>query len=198
VPIVLLLAGLNGLIFEIVLWNVVENYAFTGSSGLVSYGAVVGALAWGYVITRAVKQPAPERLDLIAVIFPLILGIYRIGCLLNGCCHGMEIEGFLARFLYGDTSGGIHRYPTQIMLMLMNFGLFTWLWLRRKRKSFDGEQALLFLMLYSLGRLIIDAFRELPRVLGLLSLHQLSEIVILLIATGVFFYVRRRAMTQKG
>jgi phosphatidylglycerol:prolipoprotein diacylglycerol transferase len=198
VPIGLLLAALNGLVFEIVLWNFVENYAFTGSSGLVSYGAVVGALAWGYVFTRAVKGPVPERLDLIAVTIPLILGIYRIGCLLNGCCHGREIGEILALDFISHQGDATLRYPTQVMLMLMNFGLFAWLWWRRKRKSFEGEQALLFLILYSLGRLIIDGFRELPAVLGPLSLHQLSEFAILLIASGVFLYVRRNEKLQRN
>lgn len=197
VPIVLLLAGLNGLIFEILLWNILPNYAYTGSSGLVSYGAVLGALAWGYIVTRAIKQPVAERLDLISVILPLILAIYRIGCLLNGCCHGREIGGLLANLLLGVSGDGVSRYPTQIMLMLMNFGIFAWLWRRRKRKSFDGEQTLFFLLIYSLGRLIIDAFRELPRVLGPLSLHQLSELTILLITIGVFIFVRRKAKLHK-
>jgi phosphatidylglycerol:prolipoprotein diacylglycerol transferase len=198
VPIGLLLAALNGLVFEIVLWNLVENYAFTGSSGLVSYGAVVGALAWGHIFTRAVKGPVPERLDLIAVTIPLILGIYRIGCLLNGCCHGREIGETLAFDFLSNHGDSVARYPTQVMLMLMNFGLFAWLWWRRKRKSFDGELALLFLILYSLGRLIIDGLRELPAVLGPLSLHQLSELLILLIAIGAFVYVRKRDVIEKG
>ncbi len=197
VPVGLLLAALNGLVFEIVLWNLVENYAYTGSSGLVSYGAVLGVLAWGYFITRAVKGPVPERLDLIAVTLPLILGIYRIGCLLNGCCYGREIGEVLALGFILNQGDSVVRYPTQVMLMLMNFGLFTWIWWRRKRKSFDGELALLFLILYSLGRLIIDGFRELPAVLGPLSLHQLSELVILLITVTMFVYVRRRGLIEK-
>lgn len=198
VPIGLLLAGLNGFVFEILLWNLVENYAFTGASGLVSYGAVVGALVWGYVFTRMAKGPIPERLDLIAVTIPLILGIYRIGCFLNGCCHGREIGEILALDFLLSHGDSVVRYPTQVMLMLMNFGLFGWLWWRRKRKLFDGEQALLFLILYSLGRLIIDGFRELPAVLGPMSLHQVSELLILLIASAVFVYVRRRGLIEKG
>jgi phosphatidylglycerol:prolipoprotein diacylglycerol transferase len=190
VPIVLGLAVLNGLIFEIVLWNILPDYEYTGPGGLVSFGAVLGALAWGAILTRAFKQPIAERLDLIAVILPLILGIYRIGCFLNGCCYGKEIDGFLATILIGGNGDGVHRYPTQIMLMLMNFAIFAWLWLRRKKKSFQGELTISFVTLYALGRLFVDSFRELPRVLGPLSLHQLSSLAILLVAIGAYLVLR--------
>jgi phosphatidylglycerol:prolipoprotein diacylglycerol transferase len=191
VPIVLILGWLNGLIFEIVLWNFLPNYAYSGPSGLVSFGPVLGALAWGYILTKVMKQPIAERLDLIAVILPLILGIYRIGCFLNGCCYGKEIEEFLAVHLFGGNGDEVLRYPTQIMLMLMNFAIFVWLWQRRTKKSFQGELTLSFLALYALGRLIIDAFRALPSVLGPLSLHQLSAIAILLITIGIYLYLRK-------
>jgi phosphatidylglycerol:prolipoprotein diacylglycerol transferase len=197
IPVVLGMGALNGWIFEILLWNILQNYEIAGSVGLVSYGAVLGALGWGYVLTKARKQSVPERLDLISEILPLILGIYRIGCFFNGCCHGREIGEFFAGGLLGGSENAMPRYPTQIMLMLMNFGIFAWLWHRRKRKSFEGELALSFLLLYSMGRFIIDAFRDLPQVLGPLSLHQLSEVAILLITIGIFIHVRRRALPSK-
>lgn len=186
-PIALGLAVLNGLIFEIALWNILSNYEFEGAGGLVSFGAVMGVLAWGYVLARVTRKSPAEQLDLISVILPLILGIYRIGCLLNGCCYGMEIEGSLATPLVGMMGVTAPRYPTQIMLMLFNFALFAWLWMRRKKKRFQGEITLSFLLLYSLGRLIIDAFRDLPRVLGPLSLHQLSAIAVLLITICISY-----------
>ncbi|HEY71265.1 MAG TPA: prolipoprotein diacylglyceryl transferase [Anaerolineae bacterium] len=198
VPIVLGLAVLNGLVFEITLWNILPDYEYSGSGGLVSFGAVLGALAWGAVLTRVFKQPITERLDLIAVILPLILGIYRIGCFLNGCCFGKEIQGLLAVYLFGQNGDGVHRYPTQIMLMLMNLAVFAWLWQRRMKKSFHGELTLSFLVLYSLGRLIIDAFRALPNMLGPLSLHQLSALAIFMITIGFFIHLRRTELLQEN
>ncbi|MGD8813308.1 MAG: prolipoprotein diacylglyceryl transferase [Anaerolineales bacterium] len=196
-PIVFFLGWLNGLIFEIGLWNILPNYVYSGSAGLVSFGAVLGALAWGSVLTKAIKQPIAERLDLIAVILPLVLGIYRIGCFLNGCCYGKAIEDFQAIDLSVLSGDGVPRYPTQIMLMLMNFVIFGWLWIRRKKKTFQGEQTLSFLTLYSLGRLMFDAFRELPSVLGPLNLHQLSSIAILSITIGFWIYLRKAGILQK-
>ena len=83
------------------------------------------------------------------------------------------------------------------MLMIFNFALFAWLWLRRKRTSFDGELTLAYLMVYSLGRLGIDAFRSLPRVLGPFSLHQLASMTILLISGIIYLKLRtsKRSMT---
>lgn len=196
IPVALALAALNGWGFEIALWNILQNYEFEGSGGLVSFGAVLGALGWGFALAKLARQAPGKVLDVISVALPLILGIYRIGCLLNGCCHGMETDGFLAMQLPGGNGVWAPRYPTQIMLMLLDFGIFGWLWLRRKKKSFQGELTLSFLWLCSLGRLVIDAFRDLPRVLGPLSLHQLSSLAIMLITIGIAYHMwraRRRA-----
>jgi phosphatidylglycerol:prolipoprotein diacylglycerol transferase len=190
VPIVLLAASLNGLLFEILLWNILGNYEFPDSTGLVSFGVIPAVMAWGCILAKATKRPAAADLDTIALILPLILAIYRIGCLLNGCCHGMEIGGALAELLLQLKEGWVARYPTQVLLMLMNFGIFSYLWLKRKRKKFQGELVISYLLLYSSGRLIVDALRDLPRVLGPLSLHQLSSLVILLITIGITLHLR--------
>jgi phosphatidylglycerol:prolipoprotein diacylglycerol transferase len=192
IPISLILAVLNGLFFEVVLWNLLQNFEFELFGGLVSFGAVLGALGWGYVLAKITRQPAGPGLDAISVVFPLILGVYRIGCLLNGCCYGRETDGILGMVLPGGGGVWAPRYPTQIMLMLFNFALFAWLWLRRKRTAFQGELTLGFLLLYSGGRFFIDAFRDLPGVLGPLSLHQLEALAIFLV-TSVFGLKMRKA-----
>jgi phosphatidylglycerol:prolipoprotein diacylglycerol transferase len=191
VPLALLLAALNGWIFETGFAEGLRSLARADYSGLVSFGAILAALAWSYLYSKLVKIPTGLLLDGISVVLPMVLGVYRIGCILAGCCHGLETEGFLG--LYLPDRGGVwaNRYPTQIMLLLFNFALFGWLWSRRKRRVFDGEQIMLYLFVYSLGRLIIDALRDLPRVLGPFSLHQLTSLAILLIVSYSAFELWR-------
>lgn len=191
VPLALLLAALNGWIFEVGFAEGLRSLARADYTGLVSFGAILAALAWGYVYSKLAKIPTGLILDGISVVLPMILGVYRIGCILAGCCHGLETDGFLGFYL--PDTGGIwaNRYPTQIMLLMFNFALFGWLWSRRKRRAFDGEQMMLYLFIYSLGRLIIDALRDLPRVLGPFSLHQLTSLAILLIVSYSAFELWR-------
>lgn len=80
--------------------------------------------------------------------------------------------------------------------MLFNLGLFAWLWSARKKKSFDGIITIYYLVAYSLGRLIIDAFRDLPSALGPLSMHQLMALIMLLAtlyAYAEIWFARRSA-----
>ena len=197
IPFAYFMGMVNGTLFNPYFYRALTESRIILSGGLVSFGAILGSLFMGMVCAKRLKLPTAMTLDLIVLAWPLILGFLRIGCLLNGCCHGLETEGFLGVFLPGRFAIWASRYPTQIMLMIFNFALFAWLWLRRKRTSFDGELTLAYLMVYSLGRLGIDAFRSLPRVLGPFSLHQLASMTILLISGIIYLKLRtsKRSMT---
>ena len=185
VPATLFLAALNGFIFLLGrFWGFASLRVFF-SGGLVSFGAVLGALLTGWIFARIRKQPVGTSLDLISLVLPLILAVYRIGCLLNGCCYGVETDTFAGLFLPGKFGEWAVRYPTQIMLMLFDVVLFGWLWRMWKRKPTPGDLTLTFLVAYSAGRLVIDAFRDLPAVLGPLSFHQLVAFMILAVSMVV-------------
>lgn len=191
VPFALLLGALNSLLFWLGLFDALRNLYRPFSSGYVSYGVILGALFLGWVFARRRERSAGPALDLISLTFPLMLGIYRIGCLLNGCCHGLETDGFLGMYLPGLNNIWADRYPTQIMLIVFNLGLFAWLWISRKKVPFEGSLTLSFLFWYALGRLAIDALRELPRVLGPFSPHQLASLAILLMTLYIYFELWR-------
>jgi phosphatidylglycerol:prolipoprotein diacylglycerol transferase len=185
IPLGLLFGYINGLIFIVGFLDKLDNLEHALSGGLVSFGAILGIFLWGYIIlVKILKSPIPVGLimDAIAVVMPLVLGVYRFGCILNGCCHGLETDNFLGLYLPSLYGIWANRYPTQIMLMIFNFALFAWLWPKRTKKPFEGSLALYYLFTYSLGRLLIDSFRDLPRVFGPFSLHQITASAILLIS----------------
>ncbi|HEY69157.1 MAG TPA: prolipoprotein diacylglyceryl transferase [Anaerolineae bacterium] len=197
VPLALLFAALNARIFKVGFSNALQNLGSVDYLSLVSFGAVLGVLFWGAIYARLTKVPTGLILDTVATVLPLILSIYRIGCILTGCCYGLETDGFFSFYLPGRHGVWAPRYPTQIMLFLFNMILFLWLWMRRKRKAFAGQQVLILLIIYSLGRLAIDALRDLPRILGPFSLHQLTAMAILLISSYTAFELwRERRASQ--
>ncbi|KAF0109116.1 MAG: phosphatidylglycerol:prolipoprotein diacylglycerol transferase [Anaerolineaceae bacterium] len=184
IPAALLLGVVNGILFRLLLrWDVLGLHEFF-TTGLVSFGAVLGALLTGWIFARLRKQSAETALDVIALSLPLILGVYRIGCLLNGCCYGVRTDGFWGVFLPGRFGEWANRYPTQIMYMLLDFAIFGFLWWRRAHKPVPGSQTVIFLLLFSAGRLLIDSLRDLPRVFLGMNFHQLVSLVILLAALG--------------
>jgi phosphatidylglycerol:prolipoprotein diacylglycerol transferase len=196
IPFAYLMGLVNGWLFNVDFNKALSTGRIVLSGGLVSFGAILGSLWMGMICARRLNLNIAESLDLFIPAWPLILGFLRIGCLLNGCCYGLETDGFLGVVLPGKWGEWALRYPTQIMLSIFNFALFAWLWPRRRRTAFEGELTLNYLMLYSLGRLGIDAFRALPRVLGPFSLHQLTSIMILLVS--VIIYLRMRYSSDKS
>ncbi|MGD8815219.1 MAG: prolipoprotein diacylglyceryl transferase [Anaerolineales bacterium] len=198
VPLALVFAALNAWVFEVGFSNVLQRIGSVDYLGLVSFGAVLGVLFWGFIYARLTRIPTSLILDTVATVLPLILCIYRIGCILTGCCYGLETDGFLGVYLPGRHGIWAPRYPTQIMLFILNLAIFAWLWWRRKQKSWPGQQVLLFLFTYSLGRLAIDALRDLPRILGPFSLHQLTALAILLITSYTAFELWQARRTSKA
>lgn len=193
VPVALGLGFVNGFLFRLV-----RHWGFIGlddffSGGLVSFGAVLGALLTGWVVARLRRQSAAESLDVVALVLPLILGVYRIGCLLNGCCYGVETDGILGVWLPGPFGEWASRYPTQGMYLLLDFSLFGYLYLRRRHRPYPGSQALAFLFLFGLARFFLDAFRDLPPILGALNFHQLAALAILAAAGGGYLWRWRSA-----
>ena len=189
-PLALLFSLSDRLIFDNSFFYTFQNLEILLSFGLVSsFGVIWRMLLFGYLIAKWKRENPALLLDLISLTLPLSLGVYRIGCLLNGCCYGLETDSFWGIFLPGHSGVWANRYPTQIWLLLFNFVLFGWLWLRRKSKTFDGYLTLSYLILFSLGRLVIDAFRDSPDVLSVLNLPQIMSLTTLLIALYIYLEV---------
>ncbi len=161
--------------------------------GMVYYGALIGGFITGtwYVIRK--KLPFWRLADVVAPSLALGYGIVRIGCFLRGCCYGKPTGSFLGvvfPYIEGISyPDGVLRYPTQLFsagLGFILFGLLLYLW---KKKRFDGQVFLAFLIIYSIGRSIIEYFRENLLVFGNITVSQLLSALI--IVPAVIFYWRR-------
>ena len=156
-----------------------------GAYGTASFGMVLGVLLAGYLAARWRGMAVGVVLDRLALVLPLAQTFGRVGCFLEGCCYGLETGGFLRMYLPGEAGVWAYRYPTQLVLAAFDLGLFAWLWSRRARPGPDGCQAWLYLICFCLGRLAIDALRDLPRVWGPFNPHQLTSLAILLVIAWV-------------
>ncbi len=198
VPIALILAAINSALFYNRLFYIVANPFELPSSGLVSFGAVIGTLGLGFIMEKATKRSPGQLMDVISIILPLILGVYRIGCILNGCCHGLETEGLFGVYLPDHSGQWASRYPTQIMLLIFDFSLFFLLWKWRIKNPAAGKTTLVFLLSYSIFRLLLDSLRELPMVNDWLNIHQIGSIVLLLITFYALIMIRLGKSSQRG
>lgn len=196
VPTALFLAAFNSALFQQRLLEFLSNPAQLTTVGLVSFGAVIGTLGLGFIVARVYKLPSGQILDVISIILPLILGVYRIGCILNGCCHGQETEGILGIYLPDAFGRWARRYPTQIALLTFDFALFFWLWTWRLKEPAEGKTTLAFLLSFSIFRLLLDSLREVPLVNNWLNILQVGSITLLVITLYVWVMIRLRKNSQ--
>ncbi len=90
---------------------------------------------------------------------PIGLGLGRLANFING-----ELYGRITSVPWGmvfPQGGPMPRHPSQLYeAILEGVVLFSLLWLRKNKKTFQGELAADFLILYGLFRILIEFFRE--------------------------------------
>ncbi|GAI06187.1 unnamed protein product, partial [marine sediment metagenome] len=106
-----------------------EPIQIIGFAGLSLYGAIIGALlaVWVYMKVRRIPFSSLAGVgDAIAVGAPLAQAIGRVGCAINGCCHGKlsPFQSFPGAVLYTPRDvipvqyWGVPLYPAQIYFLL--------------------------------------------------------------------------------
>lgn len=191
VPAALLMGLANGVMFSQNFYWGVRHGQVILSGGLVSYGIIFAVLGAVYLYTKKNGGPLGKTLDVAAVILPVLLGFTRIGCLLNGCCYGVETDGFGGVYLPNIYGQWAYRYPTQLLLLALDIALFTGLWFYRRSGAAAGRATLAFLFWFGLGRLLIDSLRDLQPVLGPFGFHQLMDMAFVLGAVIIMIWSRR-------
>jgi len=136
--------------------------------GLVFFGGFIGGVLISVWYTWRKGMNFWSISDLTIPLVSLGLAFGRIGCLSAGCCYGKAVDaGFLFSMTFTDPSGiGIKDtplYPTQLLSSLNAFGIFLLLWLIRKRKQFEGQLLVIYLVIYSITRSLIELLRDDPR-----------------------------------
>jgi phosphatidylglycerol:prolipoprotein diacylglycerol transferase len=174
--------------------------------GLASYGAYFGGAMAAIVAAKWQRLPVGKFLDACAPAIALSISIGRIGCFLNGCCHGKlsalpwamrfpEDSGPYYNHLHeglivpGQLSQPVH--PTQLYESFFALLLFLFLLQYRKNQKRDGELFAMLFVLYPLGRFVIEFLRDDDRgTIFALSLPQVLSVFVALTAAG--FLVARR------
>lgn len=204
-PDLLFNAGLVGIIFGLIgaklTYWIVEIKAVIANpkmlldlgGGFVVYGGIIlGVLMPVLYLKLIKKERALPLLDLAMPAISLGQAIGRVGCLLAGCCYGAEApEGswFAITFPAGaEAPVGIPLYPTQIMSSVGNLLLFAFLLIYTNRERFAGEVVSFYMVLYAIGRFVVECFRADPRGnVGALSTSQF--ISIFMFAGGIALWI---------
>ena len=128
--------------------------------GIAIYGAVLGAAVGVITFCKIKKVSILSSLDLVSISFLIGQSIGRWGNFFNREAFGAETERFLRMGLYNTyTQTTTYHHPTFLYESLWNAaGLVLLHFLSRKRK-FDGQVALMYVVWYGLGRAWIEGLR---------------------------------------
>ncbi|BAK70899.1 prolipoprotein diacylglyceryl transferase [Aliarcobacter butzleri] len=179
------------------IFNPYINGVYAGISGMSYHGAFFGFIIASYLFCRKNKVSFWFITDI------AVLGVsaaYIFGRL--GNFFNQELIGRVTDVPWGIYVSGVLRHPSQIYEAILE-GLFVFLILAfyRKRKTFDGQLALMYGILYAIARIIAEFFRQPDSQLGFLvgewlTMGILQSLIILTICVG--FYVVRRKIVIKN
>lgn len=135
------------------------------SYGFAPYGAALGGLITIYFYCRKKNWNVVSILDKLVPGLAIGQGIGRIGCLLYGCCYGNYTDFPISiKFPDGSRSPcNVPLHPTQIYSSMFDFILgFFFLWYIDRQKK-TGKITGIYLIMYSIGRFLIEYLRGDPR-----------------------------------
>lgn len=164
--------------------------------GLYWHGGMAGGMLAIYIFAKKRGLSFGGVADYITPLVAIALAVGRIGCFLNGCCYG-KVCSLPWAVVFADAGIQGARHPAQLYELILNVILFFILLYWWKRKSFDGEIAIGFFMIYSAIRAFCEIFRDSKFVHWGMSLAQLTSILGFFVFLGLLLYFRRKYASQK-
>ena len=168
---------------------------FDLENGFVIYGGLIGALFAGYKYCRFKGLSFLKYFEIFVPSLAWAQGFGRIGCFLAGCCYGKPTDAWYGiAFTHSNIApNNIPLIPTQLISSVFDFILAGLLFYIASKKKKDGILLSVYLILYSIGRFMIEFLRNDERgFIAFLSTSQLISIFTLLL--GIYLYYKS---TQK-
>ena len=130
------------------------------NGGLAIYGGIIGAVVGVSVFCWFKKIKLPALLDLVLLGFLIGQSIGRWGNFFNREAFGAETEIFIRMGLLDSRTGvTTYHHPTFLYESLWNAAGFVILHFLSKKRQYDGQIALGYVMWYGLGRTFIEGLR---------------------------------------
>jgi len=174
------------------IFNPYVNGTYVGISGMSYHGAFLGFIIASYIfsIRKKISFWFITDISVLGISAAYIFG--RIGNFFN-----QELVGRITDVPWGIYINGTLRHPSQLYEAVLE-GLIVFLILAyfRKRKTFQGQLALMYGILYAIARIIAEFFREPDLQLGFLAgnwltMGILQSLVILAVCLSIYNVKRK-------
>lgn len=170
-------------------------------TGFVFYGSLLFAVPVIVWYFRKEKWPLWPMMDHLAITACIVHGSGRLGCFFAGCCHGVPTDVPWGVTFTNAVSQAepLHTplHPTQLYSSLLIFGILVTLIMFKRHKRFEGQLFFIYIILYAVGRGIIEIFRgdeERGYIIdGVLSHSQFISIGVIALAAWAYWKFRKKA-----
>lgn len=193
IPVGLICARLYYVIFnwEYYAINPSQVFNFRGG-GMAIHGALIGGVLAGYLFSRYKKINFFKLADTVIIGMPLAQAIGRWGNFINKEAHGGPTN-----LPWGIMVDGVKVHPTFLYESIWDFGIFVFLWMFRKKKSYEGQIIVLYAILYSLGRFFIEGLRTDSLMIGPLRMAQVISLVGVIGGLIAHIYLSKKSKTNR-
>jgi phosphatidylglycerol:prolipoprotein diacylglycerol transferase len=153
------------------------------------------------------ELPLARFLDVLAITVCFAFALVRISCLMNGCCTGGQCtEWYCLSYAQGSqawyiqvqqgalTATAQHSHPVlplHLLFMAASLGVGLFLMWFDGRRTFDGQVALLYLVLHDGAKAALETFRE-PYIAQVQLTSVLTSAAGLVALLTILYWRRRR------
>ena len=162
--------------------------------GMSFHGGLLGVLTALWFFSHKHKMLFLEITDFVVPLVPFGLGAGRFGNFINGELWGRVSD--LPWAMVFPHVDALPRHPTQLYQLLFEGGvMFVVLWVYSSKPKTIGSSTGLFAILYALGRMGIEFFREPDAHIGFvawgwLTMGQLLSLPLLFVGMWLMYYSR--------
>ena len=165
--------------------------------GLAIYGAVIGGVISAFIFAQWRKIDFWELCDIAAPSLILGQALGRWGNFFNQEAYGYAVTNpawqWFPAAVYIEANSQWHM-ATFFYESMWNFIVFFFLLFYRKRRKRKGEVFLLYLILYSIGRVVIEGLRTDSLYWGPFRVSQILSGILILVGIALFIIRRKRAI----
>lgn len=160
--------------------------------GLAIHGAVIGGIIIAIIFCRVKQLNFWTLGDIVAPSLILGQAIGRWGNFANQEAHGGPTD-----LPWGIIIDGVKVHPTFLYESLWNLLVFILLMYYRKRQKVEGEVFLLYIILYSLARGLIEGLRTDSLMWGDFRVAQLISLATIIVGLLLFRFIRNKNKESK-
>lgn len=176
------------------------------NGGFVFYGGLIGGFLAAYLVVRHRKENPFAWMDVFAPVLAVGYGIGRMGCLLAGCCYGLECDlpwaiSYPADL--GNPPAGVLRHPVPIYDLMASLIIFLILFVMEKFKSRlpiylqkSGSLFFVWMFLFGIQRIIMEDLRDDFRGPAIAGLTISTLISLVLVFTSIVAIVKKQKVVS--